>query len=241
MKRNKIMFIGNFVLYLIIGGVCGGLLASLLDGTSNIFEFKLNKLQTVTTILILLGIYILFLLMLLSVYKKADNYRKVETTTQNEDEIEMKLERTLIYPPVLIGLIMTVGLIMLNIIINVSTDFSVIAYLITIIALIVTAPISFLHIKKLKKLYPERNYPHFTDKKLNEKLIDMMDSGEQYITLVALQKTYTLNQQLIVIMIAIASIFSMTSNNNQFFSVSLMIILYLINTMYYTKKVSETL
>lgn len=113
--------------------------------------------------------------------------------------------------------------------------------LIVIFASILTAPLSYMHLSKLRKLYPERNYPRAGDKKLNEKIIDMMDSGEQYITLIALQKTYTLNQQLIIGCIALSSIFSISSNNNQFFSVSLLIILYLVNTMYYSKKVSESI
>ncbi|MDT0712233.1 DUF3169 family protein [Mammaliicoccus sciuri] len=118
---------------------------------------------------------------------------------------------------------------------------SMMSLLIVIFASILTAPLSYMHLSKLRKLYPERNYPRAGDKKLNEKIIDMMDSGEQYITLIALQKTYTLNQQLIIGCIALSSIFSISSNNNQFFSVSLLIILYLVNTMYYSKKVSESI
>ncbi|WP_228097613.1 DUF3169 family protein [Mammaliicoccus sciuri] len=141
----------------------------------------------------------------------------------------------------MLGIIMTIALTILNIVINLTKEPSMLSLLIAMISLIATAPISYMHLSKLRKLYPERNYPKAGDKKLNEKIIDMMDSGEQYITLIALQKTYTLNQQLIIGCIALSSIFSISSNNNQFFSVSLLIILYLVNTMYYSKKVSESI
>src|SRR5699024_12810956 len=101
--------------------------------------------------------------------------------------------------------------------------------------------INYSRLAAIRKIYPELNYPRVGDKKLNEKRIIMMDSGEQYITLLALQKTYSLNQQIIITIIALASIYSLASHDNQFFSVTLMIMLYLVNTMYYTKQVSQTL
>ncbi|WP_341540059.1 DUF3169 family protein [Mammaliicoccus sciuri] len=193
------------------------------------------------TVIILTIVYIILVIVLINVYKKAEKYRKFETNPENEDEIEIQLEKTLIYPPILLGLIMTIALTILNIVVNLTEKPSMMSLLIVIFAAILTAPLSYMHLSKLRKLYPERNYPRAGDKKLNEKIIDMMDSGEQYITLIALQKTYTLNQQLIIVCIALSSIFSISSNNNQFFSVSLLIILYLVNTMYYSKKVSESI
>lgn len=241
MKRNKIMLIGNLILYMIIGGLAGGLIATFLDSSHQFLEIQLTKLQSDITIIILAIVLIILIVILMNIYKKAKNYRKLDTNIDNEDEIEVQLERTLIYPAVLLGLITTLGLTMLNIVINLTEDSSIFALIITIVSLVITAPLSYMHLSNLGKIYPDRNYPKPGDKKLNEKIIDMMDSGEQYITLVALQKTYSLNQQLIILFIALASIFSVTSNNNQFFSVSLLIILYLVNTMYFTKKVSETL
>ncbi|QJF25055.1 DUF3169 family protein [Mammaliicoccus vitulinus] len=240
MKKNKIMFIGNFILYMIIGGLAGGLAVTLFDSSHKFLEIQLTKLQTNITTIVLAVVIVILICILMNVYKKAKKYRKLDTNTDDEDEIEVQLEKTLIYPPVLLGLITTLALIILNIVINLSEEPSVIGLIITCLSLVITAPLSYMHLSNLRKLYPERNYPKAGDKKLNEKLVDMMDSGEQYITLVALQKTFSLNQQLIIWIIGLASIFSITSNNNQFFSVSLLIILYLVNTMYYTKKVSET-
>lgn len=241
MKKNKIMLIGNLILYMLIGGLVGGLLTTLFGANHQFLEIQLTKTQT-DIITIILAIFIIILvIVLMNVYKKAKNYRKLETDSDNEDDIEVQLEKTLIFPPVLLGLITTLGLIILNLVLNLSEDPSILSLIIAVLSLILTAPLSYMHLSNLRKLYPERNYPKAGDKKLNEKMVDMMDSGEQYITLLALQKTYTLNQQLIIGFIALASIFSISSNNNQFFSVSLLIILYLVNTMYFTKKVSETL
>lgn len=241
MKKNKIMLIGNFILYMLIGGLVGGLLTSLFMKGHDFLEIELTTVQTDITVIILTIVYIILTIILINVYKKAEKYRKFETNPENEDEIEIQLEKTLIYPPILLGLIMTIALTILNIVVNLTEKPSMMSLLIVIFAAILTAPLSYMHLSKLRKLYPERNYPKAGDKKLNEKIIDMMDSGEQYITLIALQKTYTLNQQLIIGCIALSSIFSISSNNNQFFSVSLLIILYLVNTMYYSKKVSESI
>lgn len=241
MKKNKIMLIGNLILYMLIGGLVGGLLTSLFMKGHDFLEIELTTVQTDITVIILTIVYIILIIILINVYKKAEKYRKFETNPENEDEIEIQLEKTLIYPPILLGLIMTIALTILNIVVNLTEKPSMMSLLIVIFAAILTAPISYMHLSKLRKLYPERNYPRVGDKKLNEKIIDMMDSGEQYITLIALQKTYTLNQQLIIGCIALSSIFSISSNNNQFFSVSLLIILYLVNTMYYSKKVSESI
>lgn len=241
MKKNKIMLIGNLILYMLIGGLVGGLLTSLFMKGHDFLEIELTTVQTDITVIILTIVYIILIIILINVYKKAEKYRKFETNPENEDEIEIQLEKTLIYPPILLGLIMTIALTILNIVVNLTEKPSMMSLLIVIFAAILTAPLSYMHLSKLRKLYPERNYPRAGDKKLNEKIIDMMDSGEQYITLIALQKTYTLNQQLIIGCIALSSIFSISSNNNQFFSVSLLIILYLVNTMYYSKKVSESI
>ncbi len=241
MKKNKIMLIGNLILYMLIGGLVGGLLTSLFMKGHDFLEIELTTVQTDITVIILTIVYIILVIILINVYKKAEKYRKFETNPENEDEIEIQLEKTLIYPPILLGLIMTIALTILNIVVNLTEKPSMMSLLIVIFASILTAPLSYMHLSKLRKLYPERNYPRAGDKKLNEKIIDMMDSGEQYITLNALQKTYTLNQQLIIGCIALSSIFSISSNNNQFFSVSLLIILYLVNTMYYSKKVSESI
>lgn len=241
MKKNKIMLIGNLILYMLIGGLVGGLLTSLFMKGHDFLEIELTTVQTDITVIILTIVYIILTIILINVYKKAEKYRKFETNPENEDEIEIQLEKTLIYPPILLGLIMTIALTILNIVVNLTEKPSMMSLLIVIFAAILTAPLSYMHLSKLRKLYPERNYPRAGDKKLNEKIIDMMDSGEQYITLIALQKTYTLNQQLIIGCIALSSIFSVSSNNNQFFSVSLLIILYLVNTMYYSKKVSESI
>ncbi|MCD8795926.1 DUF3169 family protein [Mammaliicoccus sciuri] len=241
MKKNKIMLIGNLILYMLIGGLVGGILTSLFMKGHDFLEIELTTVQTDITVIILTIVYIILVIILINVYKKAEKYRKFETNPENEDEIEIQLEKTLIYPPILLGLIMTIALTILNIVVNITEKPSMMSLLIVIFASILTAPLSYMHLSKLRKLYPERNYPRAGDKKLNEKIIDMMDSGEQYITLIALQKTYTLNQQLIIGCIALSSIFSISSNNNQFFSVSLLIILYLVNTMYYSKKVSESI
>ncbi|MFU1768516.1 DUF3169 family protein [Staphylococcus sp. GDH9D43P] len=241
MKKNKIMLIGNLILYMLIGGLVGGLLTSLFMKGHDFLEIELTTVQTDITVIILTIVYIILTIILINVYKKAEKYRKFETNPENEDEIEIQLEKTLIYPPILLGLIMTIALTILNIVVNLTEKPSMMSLLIVIFAAILTAPLSYMHLSKLRKLYPERNYPRAGDKKLNEKIIEMMDSGEQYITLIALQKTYTLNQQLIIGCIALSSIFSISSNNNQFFSVSLLIILYLVNTMYYSKKVSESI
>ncbi|MEB6301825.1 DUF3169 family protein [Mammaliicoccus sciuri] len=241
MKKNKIMLIGNLILYMLIGGLVGGLLTSLFMKGHDFLEIELTTVQTDITVIILTIVYIILVIILINVYKKAEKYRKFETNPENEDEIEIQLEKTLIYPPILLGLIMTIALTILNIVVNLTEKPSMMSLLIVIFASILTAPLSYMHLSKLRKLYPERNYPRAGDKKLNEKIIDMMDSGEQYITLIALQKTYTLNQQLIIGCIALSSIFSISSNNNQFFSMSLLIILYLVNTMYYSKKVSESI
>lgn len=241
MKKNKIMLIGNLILYMLIGGLVGGLLTSLFMKGHDFLEIELTTVQTDITVIILTIVYIILTIILINVYKRAEKYRKFETNPENEDEIEIQLEKTLIYPPILLGLIMTIALTILNIVVNITEKPSMMSLLIVIFAAILTAPLSYMHLSKLRKLYPERNYPRAGDKKLNEKIIDMMDSGEQYITLIALQKTYTLNQQLIIGCIALSSIFSISSNNNQFFSVSLLIILYLVNTMYYSKKVSESI
>ncbi len=241
MKKNKIMLIGNLILYMLIGGLVGGLLTSLFMKGHDFLEIELTTVQTDITVIILTIVYIILTIILINVYKRAEKYRKFETNPENEDEIEIQLEKTLIYPPILLGLIMTIALTILNIVVNITEKPSMMSLLIVIFASILTAPLSYMHLSKLRKLYPERNYPRAGDKKLNEKIIDMMDSGEQYITLIALQKTYTLNQQLIIGCIALSSIFSISSNNNQFFSVSLLIILYLVNTMYYSKKVSESI
>lgn len=241
MKKNKIVLIGNLILYMLIGGLVGGLLTSLFMKGHDFLEIELTTVQTDITVIILTIVYIILIIILINVYKKAEKYRKFETNPENEDEIEIQLEKTLIYPPILLGLIMTIALTILNIVVNLTEKPSMMSLLIVIFAAILTAPLSYMHLSKLRKLYPERNYPRAGDKKLNEKIIDMMDSGEQYITLIALQKTYTLNQQLIIGCIVLSSIFSISSNNNQFFSVSLLIILYLVNTMYYSKKVSESI
>lgn len=239
MKNRKIILLGNLILYMIIGGVIGFILTSFFMNNHEILEIQLTKAQTNLIVAILAIIYVMLVILLYSVYYKAEKLRKAKTTIENEDSIEEQIERTLVYPSVLLGLIMSIALMILNVTLNVAVSTTIFSTIIALITLFLTAPFSYMHLTKMRKIYPERNFPRPGDKKMNEKMVEMMDSGEQYITLLALQKTYSLNQQLIIVFIAISSIYSIASNNNQFLSVSLMIILLLVNTIYFTKKISE--
>lgn len=69
MKKSKIMLFGNLLLYLIIGGIIGGLTSVVLSNNYELFEFKLSKMQTDITSVVLAIIYIILVIALLNVYK----------------------------------------------------------------------------------------------------------------------------------------------------------------------------
>lgn len=96
MKKNKIMLIGNLILYMLIGGLVGGLLTSIFKKGHDFLEIELTTVQTDITAIILAIVLIILFIILLNVYKKAGKYRKFETNPENEDEIEIQLEKTLI-------------------------------------------------------------------------------------------------------------------------------------------------
>ncbi|WP_187114668.1 hypothetical protein [Mammaliicoccus lentus] len=68
MKKSKIMLFGNLLLYLIIGGIIGGLTSVVLSNNYELFEFKLSKTQTDITNVVLAIIYIILVIALLNVY-----------------------------------------------------------------------------------------------------------------------------------------------------------------------------
>lgn len=241
MKKSKIVLFGYLVLYGLIGGFVGGMVGWLFMNNHKYIEFNLTTNQSNVIIIILAIVAVILVMTLMNVYRKIKKLRMQNISIENEDEIEERIEKLLIVPPVILGLITTIGLFMINIIINIAEKPSLLSMFIMIITMFVGAMLSYGYLTQMGKIYPERDYPKPGDKKLNEKLINMMDSGEQYITLLALHKTYVLNQQLIITFIAISSIYSLVSNHNQFVSVTLMIILYLVNTMYFTKKATETI
>ncbi|WP_228097611.1 hypothetical protein [Mammaliicoccus sciuri] len=78
MKKNKIMLIGNLILYMLIGGLVGGLLTSIFKKGHDFLEIELTTVQTDITAIILAIVLVILVIILLNVYKKAEKYRNLK-------------------------------------------------------------------------------------------------------------------------------------------------------------------
>ncbi|HLR52357.1 MAG TPA: DUF3169 family protein [Candidatus Avamphibacillus sp.] len=84
-----------------------------------------------------------------------------------------------------------------------------------------------------KEIYPERNYPETDDEQFQEKLFEVMDDGEKFITLQAYYKVFQIINPLLAAVIMLASIYSAFTGESQIFSIVFMtIMLIVINTTY---------
>lgn len=82
-------------------------------------------------------------------------------------------------------------------------------------------------------LYPDREMPQISDSKYAEKLIDLADEGERYIIMQGLYKAHNLLNVVLVFTIVAATIYSISTETSQTFSIVLMtLVLLIVNGRY---------
>src|SRR5699024_6474129 len=97
-------------------------------------------------------IYIILVIALVNVYKKAQRLRETETNIDNEDEIEIQIERTLILAPVILGINTAIALSILNITINVAEEVSILSTLMVLVTLFLTFPLIYMNMSAMRNI-----------------------------------------------------------------------------------------
>ncbi|UXR71773.1 MULTISPECIES: DUF3169 family protein [unclassified Staphylococcus] len=82
-------------------------------------------------------------------------------------------------------------------------------------------------------------FPKLGEKNYTEKLLNLMDEGEQHITLLSMYKVHTMNTMFIVLGIFLLSIFSLESGINQSFGVIILVFLFAYNLFGYQFRVRK--
>ncbi|UXR74078.1 LysR family transcriptional regulator [Staphylococcus sp. IVB6238] len=94
-------------------------------------------------------------------------------------------------------------------------------------------------IKEVQQTYPNTRFQKLGEKNYTEKLLNLMDEGEQHITLLSMYKVHTMNTMFIVLGIFLLSIFSLESGINQSFGVIILVFLFAYNLFGYQFRVRK--
>lgn len=183
---------------------------------------------------LVINLYAIVFIMLVSsyvIYRRIDKLNNKTFKGEEEDEVgDLKYRKFNDYSL----LIQSSSILsILGVSIALSTKMNVYLIVIGMIYIIITYFLQYNMTRLMQKVYPERNLPDLSDPEYTEKIFQASDEGERYVMLEGLYKAYSLFNVLLVFAIVAATIYSMTTNNSQIFSIFLMsIVLFLTNGKY---------
>jgi len=215
------------VVQLLICGVIGFIVVTLM-----LKNFTLDFFEYANAIVVTL-FFIIFILLGISfkIYWQVKKLHSTEVDGDEEDEVDL-----LIYIKFADYSFFVQSSIVLSVLVLCTTLITSQSVYLTIIA-IVTMILSYLFTiymtNLIRLVYPDRNIPNLSDSKYEEKLLEIADEGEKYVMLNGLYKSYHLMNLALFIAIVLATLYSISTDHSQLFSVIAMsIVLIIVNGKY---------
>lgn len=212
---------------LLVGGAIGFIVTfTVLKG----FTFDFSKYAD-TVVLSLFVIIVILLGLSLLLYRQISNLNNTAYEGDEEDEVDVKKYKKFTDYSLFIHSSLTLSLLALTISIIVTK--STVFIILSISALIVcNLFMTFMH-HLMKLVYPDRNLPSLSAPNYTEKLLEVADEGEKHVILNGLYKSYSLLSIALVVAIAVATFYSISTDNSQLFSIIAMcIVLLIVNGKY---------
>lgn len=230
--KKNLIYAFKFLMSALIGGIIGVLFASQIGKKMEpFFDSYLTILSTIITtiIVIILGIC------MVSQLKSAKiSYQKSELLDDKADDYNKLYNHKFFNAGLLYNVAIIVAL--LNMIINVVFKLSENDYwFVSVIPFLIGSVLGVYYSTILPKI--EKRLPKFNEPNYINKLIASMDEGERHISYSALFKLYQYNISALMIIIVVLACYSAMTNSNQVIGLSILIILYAFNILFYHSKI----
>ena len=234
------MKVGRYLLYLVISGIIGGIIGGSMNSIST-FLSTINFSNNRTALIICIIFSIIVLILTAYQWKTqhdAIKFKKSFLNSIEDDEAdiyEKKANLKYNLTTIIAYTLMTVSFIAaLLFVIGKNANFSM---LFAIIPFMLTG-LSSLMLGFFNRRFDSR-YPKMGEKNYTEKTLDLMDEGERHITLISMYKNYQMNIVLLMIAIILLSLYSIDTGSSQSFSIFILIIIFVYNSLGYMLKVRK--
>lgn len=236
------MKVGRYLLILIIGAIIGGVFGGLLG--SSIFKQLITSVQFANhyTVIVLTAITVLInvvlLIVLFRTQQKSLKFKNKLTQDIDDDNVdyyEKKSNTYFLRVSAIYYILISVSLIhMFIIVLGYSTEYDVILGVVPYLVAAIAGTIIGFYYRKFDPRLPKQGEKNYTDK-----IFNLMDEGEKYITLVSMYKVYHFNLMMLIVGTMFLGIYSISSGINQGVSILILIIIFMYNAFGYLAKVRK--
>lgn len=240
------MKIGRYLLILIIGGIIGGLFGGIIG--SSTFKRIITSLQFTnhTTVIVLTIIAVLInaalLVVLYRTQRKSLNFKNklVEDIDDDKaDYYEKKANTYYLKVSAIFYALISVSLIHIFVIVlgyrsDYGSEYDALLAMVPFLGVMIAGTIIGFYYRKFEPRLPKQGEKNYTDKVFN-----IMDEGERYITLVSMFKVYHWNLIMLMVGTLFLGIYSMATDMNQGMSILILIIIFMYNSFGYLTKVRK--
>lgn len=232
--NKTVRYIGVIILSALAGGVVGYLI-KYFPSVDKINV--LSNTEVVVISIIFSALVILCNLLMVKQLQKAKNFNKLSIAEEeNADIYDRKLNEHFINSNWLnlSGYILSfVNLILINVGASLIGPTIIFSLLPLFINMFLTVIIS-IYLPHINSKAPKYNEPHYMDK-----LIQTYDEGDRHIMFSALFKIFNINIIGILFLICFTALYSSITQSNQLFTITCLILLFLINIVYYYVKTNK--
>ena len=222
------------ILYMIIGGILGGIIGVTFIGQTEFDIMNYIDLWTVILIVFTFGLF----LFALSIYfsyslKRSLKARGYET---DNDEYQVWLYNRYLYMMYCIEVSMSIDFFTLCTIAFTLNRYSFYLFWAIFLSLIIKVFITIKFLEMINLIYPERNLPSVKDPKFQDKLFQASDDGEKHVMLNGLFSSYKAFNTTLVFVMVILFLYDMNSGQSQVVAIALITLTLIIGkTTYYLK------
>lgn len=234
------MKVRRYLMFVILGGIVGGLVSLLINGVDFRYliqhiEFMDQQFMVISCIVVTLCIVGLTLWQYqiqkaaLKMKSRVENQTDIEETDALDNQANLKfiMASVILYVQYLISFVFFFVLVLGN-----EGNLALITAIIPFLFTCIPGVMIGLFQRKFDRRIPKLGEAQFT-----EKVLQIMDEGERHITVVSLFKVYHMNLSLIIVSVILLSSFSLVTGMNQFLGVLFMIVLFAYNALGYLWKV----
>ena len=201
------------VTQLLIYGVIGFLVVTLMLNNFTIDFFKYADA------IVFALFFIIFILLVVSfkLYWQVKKLHNTEVDGDEEDEVDLLIYKKFADYSFFVqsSIVLSVLVLCTTVITSQSIYLTIIAFVTMILSYLFTIYMTNL----IRLIYPERKIPNLSDSKYEEKLLEIADEGERHVMLIGFYKSYHLMNLALFIAIVLATMYSISTDHSQLFSI----------------------
>ncbi|RLL46696.1 DUF3169 family protein [Oceanobacillus piezotolerans] len=215
----------KFILQFFISGVAGFFSVYVLMSFSDV------HFAGEVTVLGLIAISIILTALSIFRFQKIKLLNKQNFSGEEEDEVEDRKYKMFADYSLFANISFVLSILALSL--SIIVTHNVILTIASLILLIITYFLIHYMTRLMQHVYPERNIPSKSDPDYAQSVLDLADDGEKHVILDGLYKSQGLLNLSLIIAISLATVYSVSGEESQIFSIILMaIVLLVVNGKY---------